>query len=99
MPVCHDVAIVETEHPESTGVQICIADSVTLFMGVLEMLATIDLDDQHCCVRNEVSDVGTDGGLSPEPGAIQSVGANGVPNDPLCRGHISPQCAGVRSHA
>jgi hypothetical protein len=50
MPVRHDVAIVETEHAKSLGVQICVADCVTPFVGVFEMLATIDLDNQHCGV-------------------------------------------------
>jgi hypothetical protein len=64
-------------------------------MGIFKMLATIDLDNQHCRVRDEVSYVGTDGGLSPKSGAIQPMGANCVPNDPLCGGHISPQSACV----
>src|ERR1700686_3564432 len=98
MPVCNNCTIVKTEHAESLGIQICIARRVTQFMGAFEMLATIDLDNQHRCMRDEVSYVGTDRDLSPEPGSIQSMGANCVPDDPLRRGHISPQCACVRPH-
>jgi hypothetical protein len=47
MPIRHHVAIVETQHAVSLGVQICVASCVTLFMAVFEMLATIDLDNQH----------------------------------------------------
>jgi hypothetical protein len=99
MPVRHDLAIVEAEHAKSLGVQIGVTNCVTLFMGVLEMLATIDLDNQHCGVRNEVGYVRTDGDLSPESGAIQSVGAECVPDDPLRGSHILSQRTCARPHA
>ena len=64
---------------KSFAAQKIIATSIKFVSCLFKMLTAVHLDDQFCCVRNEVNNVGPDWRLTTKTNAIQTMRAQNTP--------------------
>jgi hypothetical protein len=67
--------IVEPQDPKSLAREERIAARVTPFPRRVEMLPAVELDDEVCCVADEVDDVWANGRLPAKARAAQAMPA------------------------
>jgi hypothetical protein len=96
--VRHDIVIVEAKNAKALGGEERVTPPVARLMRVVEMLTAVDLDDELCRVRKEISDVGADWSLPAEAGAFQPMRTQAVPNDAFGFGQILTKRSRAYAH-
>ena len=82
--------VVEPKHAIAAVGKKRVASLVTPLVLSLEMLRTVDLNNQSSAMTDEIDDEWTDRILPPKAHAIEPMSAHAVPDDPLGVGQISP---------
>src|ERR1700687_2736713 len=85
--------VAESKHAIAFTCEETVPSRVTLLILRLEMLSTVNLNDQARVVADEVDDEGSNRGLAPKACAVEPVRAHHIPDDPLGIGQISAQRA------
>jgi hypothetical protein len=83
--------IAKTKHSETLRSQERVPPCIAFEVVGFEVLPAVNLDDELNIVTNEIDDVWTYRGLTPEASTIQSVRTHGIPDDALGVGRISAQ--------
>ena len=98
LSVHHDIEIAEAKNAIAFGCEKGVPPHVAPEMGVLEMLPTVDFDNQVVLVANEIDDVGADGRLAPEACTAKSMRSDEVPDSLFCFGHLAAQQTRASAH-
>ena len=81
--VRHHLVIVESQDAISFGSEKSVTSNIALLMLRVEMLPTVNFDDQVGIVTNEIGNVRSNGRLPSEACADKSFRPHRIPNDPL----------------
>ena len=92
----HRVAVPEAENTEAGRPQKAIAARVV--RRPIDMLTSIQFDDDRCLDADEVADVEPDRMLTAEPESAQSTATQMAPETTLGIGRILPEIADMAKH-